>query len=150
MRRREFVTLLACSLAWSEARGATKVWRVGFLSGRSRPSSFVASDVVYGAFLQGMRDLGYVEGTDFIMEWRFAGGDYGRLPELAAELVSLNVDIIVTNFTGASRAAQQATGKIPIVFGYASDPVATGLIQSLAKPGGNLTGLAKCPNILSF
>ena len=89
-----------------------------------------------------MRELGYVEGKDFITEWRSAEERYERFPELAAELVQLKVDIIVVPVTAAIRPLQQATDKIPIVMGYSTDPVGNGLVASLARPGGNTTGLA--------
>jgi putative ABC transport system substrate-binding protein len=89
-----------------------------------------------------MRELGYVEGKDFITEWRSAEGRYERFPELAAELVQLKVDVIVVPVTAAIRPMQQATDKIPIVMAYSTDPVGNGLVASLARPGGNTTGLA--------
>src|SRR5262249_37158119 len=85
---------------------------------------------------------GYVEGKDFVMEWRFAEGHVERLPALAEDLVQSNVDIIVATFTNAAKAAQRATRTIPIVIGYSSDPIGNGLVKSLARPGGNVTGLS--------
>ena len=117
-----------------------KVWRIGFLSGRMKPEALGRD--AHGAFLDGMRQLGYTENQDFIVDWRFAEGDFARLPALATELVQSNVDIIVTSPAIATRAARQATSSIPIIFAYVSDPVASGLVVSLAKPGGNVTGLA--------
>jgi putative ABC transport system substrate-binding protein len=114
-----------------------RVWRLGILVGRGR------SDPPAAGVVQAMRDLGYVEGQNLVVESRFADGDYRRLPELAAELVQLKPDVIVTpDGTAVSLAAQRATSTIPIVFAYVSDPVASGLVMSLAKPGGNVTGVA--------
>jgi putative tryptophan/tyrosine transport system substrate-binding protein len=115
-----------------------KVWRVGFLAFPTRPSSLDSH--VFGAFPRGMRELGYVEGKNLTLEWRFADGKPERLPELAAELVRLKVDVIVVSAGAASRAAQKATTTIPIIFAAVSDPVSSGLIKSLAQPGGNITG----------
>jgi putative ABC transport system substrate-binding protein len=89
-----------------------------------------------------MRELGYVEGKDFLIEGRYAGGDYKRLPELAADLVKAKVDIIVTDGTPPTLAAQKATRKIPIIFVAVGDAVGSGLVQSLARPGGNTTGVS--------
>jgi putative ABC transport system substrate-binding protein len=97
---------------------------------------------LHGEFLRGMADFGYVEGRDFTMEWRFAAGHYASLPELAGSLVQAKPDVIVAGFTGAALALQRATKEIPIVLAYTVDPVGAGLISSLAKPGGNITGLA--------
>lgn len=143
LHRRDVLGLatgLAAFPLCARAQTVGKVWRIGFLSGRARPASFEGD--AHGAFLQGMRDVGYREGTDFLMEWRFAGGRFDRLPELASELVRANVDIIVSSPAIATRAARDATTRIPVVFAYVSNPVASGLVASLAKPGGNVTGLA--------
>ena len=93
-----------------------------------------------------MRELGYVDGKNLAIERRSAEGKYERLPDLAADLVRVKVDVIVTNGTSAVRAAQKATTRIPIVFGSAGDPVRAGLIKSLARPGGNITGLTNMEN----
>src|SRR5436853_226422 len=93
------------------------------------------------AFRQGLRELGYVEGQNIVIEYRYAEGKAERLPELAAELVGLKVDVIVSGGTVAPLAAKQATSTIPIVLAAAGDPVGTGLVANLAKPGGNVTGL---------
>jgi putative ABC transport system substrate-binding protein len=127
--------ILAAPLA-ADAQQAEKVARVGVLRSGS-PSSAASSE---DAFRQGLRDLGYVEGQNIVMEYRFAGGKRDRLPELAAELVRLKVDILVVAGVSATQAAKQATTVIPIVVGYAGDLVGTGLVASLAKPGGNITG----------
>jgi putative ABC transport system substrate-binding protein len=117
-----------------------RVWRIGFLSGKSKPNVLATS--VYGEFLKGMNDFGYAEGTDFTMEWRFVAGDFSRLPAMAADLVASEVDVIIAGFTGAALAAKKATATIPIILGYTADPVGSGLVESLARPGGNVTGLA--------
>src|SRR5438067_12462991 len=96
------------------AQQQVKVWRLGVLSIRARPTSF-DRDVYYGAFLRGLRELGYIEGKNLVIEWRFAHGDYAVLSGLAAELVGLNVDVIAAVNTPVIRAAQQATKSIPIV-----------------------------------
>jgi ABC-type uncharacterized transport system substrate-binding protein len=141
MQRREFITILGgAAAAWplaASAQVAGRVWRIGILTLQT-PTTFSGS---YGAFLQGMRDLGYLEGKDFVSETRFAG-DYARLPALAAELVQSRVDILVTGSTAGVRALQQATTTIPIVFASVTDPVRNGFVDSLARPGGNTTGLA--------
>ena len=115
------------------------VRRIGFLGVRSRstPSN---PDAHYDAFVQGMGELGYVEGKNLLIEWRFADGKFERLPELAAELVALKVEIIVSHATQGTQAAQRATSTIPIVFPAVSDPVGSGFVASLARPGGNITG----------
>jgi ABC-type uncharacterized transport system substrate-binding protein len=142
VRRREFITLLGGAVAaWPLAAGAQqsgKIRRIGLLSGAARE----ATSTNYDAFLQGMRELGYVEGRDFVMEYRFADGSYERFPELAAELVRLNADVIVTGTTAAIRSLQQATTTIPIVLAYSTNPVGNGFVASLARPGGNITGLS--------
>jgi len=124
-----------------------KVWRVGFLALPMRPDGLDASR--FGAFVRGMRDLGYVEGVNLIIEWRFAGGDIARLPKLAAELVALKVDIIVGGATPVISAAQRATSTIPIVMAPTNDPVGSGLVKSLSRPGGNITGLSNLSTDLS-
>ena len=115
-----------------------KIWRVGFLALGSRASGipFIA------AIVQGLRELGYVEGGNLVIEWRYADGDLARLPSLAAELVQLKADLIVAAGNDATLTAQAATGTIPIVMPATSDPVGNGIIKSLARPGGNITGIA--------
>src|SRR5882724_10263157 len=142
MDRRVFLAgtgavLLAAPLV-AEAQQAAKVPRIGFLS----PLSPTDNPDLLEAFRQGMRELGYAEGQTIAIEYRFAEGRPERLPALAAELVRLKVDVIVTGGPPAPEAAKQATGTIPIVFAVAADPVAVGLVASLARPGGNITGLA--------
>jgi putative ABC transport system substrate-binding protein len=124
----------------SFAQQQGKVWRVGFLSQRGRPASIDAD--FYGGFPRGMRELGYVEGKNLTIEWRFADGNLENLSAQAAELARLNVDLILTAGDAATKAAQRATTTIPIVIGAAADPVGNGLVASLARPGGNTTGLS--------
>jgi putative ABC transport system substrate-binding protein len=121
----------------AEAQQAKKIPRIGVLFAGS-PATF---SLRTEAFLQGLRDLGYVEGKTIAVEWRWAEDRVERLPELAAELVALNVDVIVTGGTPAVKALKNATRTIPIVMQVA-DPVVTGLVASLARPGGNVTGLS--------
>ena len=116
-----------------------KVWRVGFLA--QRHVDFADTDSYYGPFTQGMHELGYVVGKNLVIEWRSAEGKSDRLPELAAELVRLKVDVLLTAGTTASVAAQKTTNAIPIV-AIGGDPVGSGLAKSLARPGGNITGLS--------
>jgi putative ABC transport system substrate-binding protein len=140
MKRREFITLLGGAAAvWPLAAHAQqpKVPTIGALViGNINPEQF------WREFRQGLRDLGYVEGQNIRFEFRSAEGHLDRLPELAAELVRLKVDIIVTWFTPTALAAKQATHEIPIVMAETGDPVGTGLVASLPRPGGNVTGMA--------
>ena len=122
------------------AQPAGKIWRVGFLA--QRHVDFVDTDYYYGPFRQGMRELGYVEGKNLVIEWRSAEGNNERLAALAAELVNLKVDVIVAASTLPVRAAQKATTTIPIVMAGIGDPVGGGFVKSLARPGGNITGLS--------
>lgn len=139
MRRREFLGAFGSAAAWplaAHAQQPTKVPRIGFLHyGAAGPSPEV------DAFRQGLRDLGYFEGKNINIEYRFASGRVERLPELAAELVQLKPDVIVTPLTEASLAAKQATRTIPIVIAGVADAVGAGLVASIARPGGNVTGL---------
>jgi ABC-type uncharacterized transport system substrate-binding protein len=121
----------------AEAQQAKKVSRIGFLGPFSESSLSTRRD----AFLQGLRDLGYIEGKNITIEYRYTGGELDRLPELAGELVRLNVDVIVTAASSSVRAAKKATGTIPIVFASVGEAVDSGLVSSLARPGGNATGL---------
>jgi putative ABC transport system substrate-binding protein len=129
--------LLAAPLA-AEAQQATKVARIGYLATNHLAAS---PPHLHEAFRQGLRDLGYVEGRNVVIEYREAGGKLERLPALAAELVALNVDVIVAPTIVAALAAKQVTRTLPIVF-FGSDPVTSGLVTSLARPGGNVTGLS--------
>ncbi len=137
--RRHFVILalgaLAVPLA-AIAQQAGKVWRVGFLGAGSASSWKSRID----ALREGLRDHGYVEGKNLVIDFRWADEYYDRLPALAAELIRLKVDVLLTHGTPGSRAAKQATTTIPIVMVLVGDPVSTGLVASLARPGGNLTG----------
>jgi putative tryptophan/tyrosine transport system substrate-binding protein len=130
-----FVALIAAPLA--AAQQVAGIARIGFLG--NNPA---ALGHLRDAFLQGMRDLGYVEGRNLIIEYRFAEGNLDRLPAFATELVALKVEVIVAPPTPAAQAAKQATKTIPIVFAGAGDPVTSGLVTSLARPGGNVTGLS--------
>ena len=142
MRANIFVWLLATTLLTTacsvQAQQSTKIPRIGVLVTNSR--SAIAARV--DAFLQGLRELGYVEGKNIVIEWRSAEGKLDRLPALAAELVRLKVDVIVTGGSENTRAVKEATNTIPIVMAQDSDPVANGFVASLARPGGNITGLA--------
>ena len=122
----------------ADAQQPTKILRIGYLSSDS-PSTIA---VRIEAFRQGLRELGYVEGKNVVIEWRFAEGKADRLRGLAAELVRLKVDVIVTSSPAATRAAKEATVTIPIVTAQDNDPVGNGLVASLARPGGNITGLS--------
>jgi putative ABC transport system substrate-binding protein len=141
MRRRDFIRLLGgTAIAWplrASAQQAAKVPRIGYLSG-----NLFANPHLREAFRQGLRDLGYVEGRNVVIEYRDVEGKYERLPALAAELVALEVDVIVAGGTPQPLAAKQATRTIPIVFAGAGDPVGSGLVTSLARPGGNVTGFS--------
>ncbi|MBI3373231.1 MAG: ABC transporter substrate-binding protein [Betaproteobacteria bacterium] len=150
MNRRNLVlALLILSAAPITAFGqqGVKVWRVGVLTPRSRPATLDVD--YYGAFPRAMRELGYLESKNLIIEWRFAEGKMERLPDLAAELVRLRVDAIVTGGVPATKAAQNATKTIPIVIGTAADPVKNGIVKSLGRPGGNVTGTANFAQDLS-
>jgi putative ABC transport system substrate-binding protein len=122
----------------AQAQQPKKVPRIGFLSNTS-PSAIKART---DAFRQGLRELGYVEGKKIVIEFRYTERKRDRLPPLAAELVRLKVDIIVTGGSTVTRAAKEATARIPIVMGFADDPVGSGFVASLARPGGNITGLS--------
>src|SRR5262245_44582135 len=130
----------------AEAQQAGKVWRIGYLSPLS-----AAADSTHGrAFRQGLRDLGYVEGQRIVIDARHADGRLERLPDLAAELVRLNADVIVAAPTPAVRAAQRATSMVPIVMAYSGDPVGDRFVATLARPGGNITGIsAAVPEVVS-
>jgi putative tryptophan/tyrosine transport system substrate-binding protein len=133
------IVLALCTPA--EAQQAKKVPRIGYLSATS-PSSQSTMSSRTEAFRQGLRELGYVEGKNIVIEWRYAEGKLDRLPALAAELVRLKVDVIVTASPQPTRSAKQATSTIPIVMAFDDDPVGSGFVASLARPGGNITGLA--------
>src|SRR6185436_16652821 len=132
-----FLILAPCGVV-ALAQQPPKVSRIGYL-GLSFPSANVAR---IEALRQGLRDLGYVEGKNIVFEWRWAEGKADRIPELAAELVKLKVDVIVTQGPALNRPAKEATSTIPIVMGFDSDPVGNGIVTSLARPGGNVTVLS--------
>jgi putative ABC transport system substrate-binding protein len=138
--RRDFIGTLAGSLLAAPHAAAAqqvgKVYRIGFLSPGPGPSSSTE------AFRQGLRELGYVEGRNLSIEYRWAAGKVERLPELAKELVLLKVNIIVASSTPTIEAAKRATSTIPIVMVAVADPVGSGLVDGLARPGGNVTGLS--------
>jgi putative ABC transport system substrate-binding protein len=129
--------LFALSVS-AEAQQPTKIPRIGFLSGQSLSTISDRTD----AFRLGLRELGYVEGKNIVIEWRLAEGKLDRLPVLAAELVRLKVDVIVTSGLGSTRPANEATNTIPIVMTQDPDPVGNGFVASLARPGRNITGLS--------
>ena len=133
MRRREFLALLGCAATWPLGAGAERASRpfiIGTLHPYSPPDPWLAG------LRQGLRDLGYVEGQNLVMEYRGAEGRIERLPDLAAELVQLQVAVMVAVGTAATRAAQDATHTIPIVMTGTPDPVGQGFVASLARPGG--------------
>jgi putative ABC transport system substrate-binding protein len=141
MRRREFVAMLGgAAVAWplaARTQQATKIPTIGILlTGNPDPELFLVG------FRDALRAVGYINGQNARLEVRTAGGAAALLPEKVAELVRLNVDVIVTSLTPPAKAAKLATSDIPIVMAAAGDPVATGLIDSLARPGGNVTGIA--------
>ena len=129
-----FVALAFASFHLADAQQAKKIFRIGFLAGAP------AEDNLRG-LRQGLRELGYIEGKNITIEYRFAEGKFDRFPALAVELIRLKVDVIVTRGTPAAAAAKNATSTIPIIITGGTDPVATGLVPSLARPGGNITGV---------
>jgi putative ABC transport system substrate-binding protein len=135
------VSLLHSSLSLAQAQKAKKVARVGYLTLRFPPPPSAPLNRYDEAFYDGLRDMGYAEGKNMIMEYRYAGGSRKRLFELATELVSSKVDLIVAPTTPAIQAARYATNTIPIVMLSVGDPVSAEIIDSLARPGGNITGV---------
>ena len=141
--KQKFIGIALCAMLFTlslpaQAQQPARIHRIGMLSPSSE-SFFSARDE---AFRQRLRELGYVEGKNIVIEYRYAEGKGERVPDLAAELVRLKVDVIVTAGPGATLAAKKASATIPIVFAAANDPVGTGLVSSLARPGGNITGLS--------
>jgi putative tryptophan/tyrosine transport system substrate-binding protein len=137
--------LLLATGTFAKAQQPTKISRIGYLAATS-----AASDLPrFEAFRQGLRALGHVEGLNIAIESRYTEGKFDQLPELAAELVGLKVDILVAVTTNAALAAKNATRTIPIFFFGVTDPVAAGLVDSLARPGGNITGLTNVASVLS-
>jgi putative ABC transport system substrate-binding protein len=138
-------TALLSIAPFVEAQQARKVYRIGYLSAQS--SSAESSRL--GGFRQGLRELGYVEGKNIVIEYRFVEGKLDRLPDLAAELVQLKVDMIIVTGSPSTRAAQQATRTVPLVMTVVGDPIEAGFVASLARPGGNITGLTQVSPQLS-
>src|SRR6266511_5916394 len=139
MRRREFITLLGGAAAWplaAHAQQAGKVHRIGFLGSATAAGSAKAVE----SLRTGLREFGYVEGTNIGIEFRWAEGIYDRLPHLVAELIATNIDVLITHGTPGTRVAKQVTRTIPIVMAISGDAVATGLVASLARPEANVTG----------
>jgi putative ABC transport system substrate-binding protein len=150
MRRREFIGLLiGVAVAWPVAahaqRPASKLYRIGMVE-TVTPALNVAN---LSAFRKGLRKRGYVEGKDFVIEYRSADGVAERFPQLASELVGLNVDLIVTRGTPAALAARDATTTISVVMAAIGEPVEAGLVASLGRPGGNVTGVSVFANELA-
>lgn len=148
LRHRVWLLLGVCLLALClpvEAQQPKKVARVGYLAAVTA----VADAPRLEAFRQGLRELGYSEGENMLIDYRHAGGDFARLPELAAELIGQQPDVLVTVTTNAALAAKKATTTIPIVFMGVTDPVTAGLVVSLAQPGGNTTGITNMAAILT-
>src|SRR5215510_215592 len=140
-RRREFITLLGGAVAWplaARAQQAPKLPTIGFLGANTASFERASTD----AFLQRLRELGWIENRTVAIEYRWAEGRDERFTEIAAEFIRLKVDLIFTYGTPSSIAAKKATAVIPIVFAAAGDPVGTGLVASLARTGGNITGLS--------
>jgi len=148
MKRRDFITLLSSAAAWPVAARAQqpgRVWRIGVLETVSQALNTTNMD----AFQQGLRALGYVEGQNYALEYRSSDGDDDRFLDLATELVRLDVDLIVTRGTPAALAAKKATNTVPVVMAASGDPLSYGLIASLARPGGNITGLSALTSAFS-
>lgn len=123
----------------THAQQQAKLWRIGFLTFQARPEP---NDTYFSAFVAGMRELGYVEGKNLVIDWRFAEGSMDRLAALAGDLAAAKMDLIVAHSTQAAQAAKRATRAVPIVMVGVGDPVGAGLIASLSRPGGNVTGLS--------
>jgi putative ABC transport system substrate-binding protein len=138
-RRRAVIALAALSVSFSaRSQGSPRVYRIGFLVPRS--SANFGGRVA--AFRAGMQELGYFEGKNLAIEWRFADGDYTQLPALANQLVQSKIDVLVVDSTPGAKAAHAATSTVPIVMIAVGDPVASGFVASLSRPGGNITGLS--------
>ena len=141
MRRREFIVMLGGAAAWplgARAQQAGKIWRIGMLDTTSAALNAANLD----AFRKGLRELGYIEGQNLIIDYRAADGSNEGLSDLASELVRRKVDVIVTRGTPAALAAKNASPTIPVVMAASGDPVVTGIVAGLARPGGNVTGLS--------
>src|SRR5215472_19357213 len=139
MRRRDFVkAIVGLAIAWpltARAQQAASPRRIGFLL--ISPDSKAAE-----SFRRGLKEAGYIEGRDIVIEWRVANGDYTRVPELVADLIQQRVEVMVHDSTVGTEVAKRSTSTIPIVMALVLDPVASGLVKSLANPGGNVTGLS--------
>src|SRR5262245_72988 len=144
MDRRAFISMVGSSILAApiagKAQHAASAPRIGFLISTSQSDPRMPR--FFQAFRQGLREVGYVEGQNIAIEYRWADGEYDRLPRLAAELVRLKVNVILAGVPAAIQAAKQATETIPIVITGAADPVAAGFVASLARPGGNITGIS--------
>src|SRR5262245_2032539 len=141
MKRRDFITLLGGAVAWpltARAQQSARLPTIGFLGANAAPVQREWTD----AFVQRLRELGWIEGRTVAIEYRWAEGRTERFAEIATEFVRLKVDVIVTQGTSIVIAVRQATSVIPIVFASAGNPVANGLVANLARPGGNVTGLS--------
>jgi len=143
MKRREFITLSAARRSPGRLprtrRKPRKLWRIGVIAGGTRTPA-------YEGLLQGMRELGHAEGVDYVTDWRFADGRYARFATFAQEFVQRKVDVIFLSTAAALDLVRQVTRTIPIVIGYSTDPVGSGYVASLTRPGGNVTGLASSPD----
>jgi putative tryptophan/tyrosine transport system substrate-binding protein len=141
VNRREFITLLGgVATAWplaARAQPAGKIPRIGFMGN----STAALEANLVGPFRDGLRELGYQEGRNIVIEYRWADGKYERFPALVAELLAVPVDVVVTAGTPATLAVKKATSSVPLVMIAVGDPVGTGIVSSLARPSGNITGL---------
>jgi putative ABC transport system substrate-binding protein len=151
MKRREFITLLGGTAAtWplaARAQSAMKIYRIGILLPNT--PEIATRNPRIQAFLQGLRELNWIDGRSATLEWRYGEGQLSRLPALAAELANIKVDVIVTAAAPAAKAAKEATDTIPVVIIDPGDPVGTGLVRGLAQPGGNITGVTSIAPELS-
>ena len=142
MRRREVISILGSAVAWPRGVRAqqltSKLYRIGVLETVSATLNAANMD----AFRKGLQELGYIEGKNYVVEYRSADGAAARFPKYAAELVGLRVDIIVTRGTPAAQAAKDATAEIPVVMAAIGEPLGVGIVASLAHPGGNVTGFS--------
>jgi putative ABC transport system substrate-binding protein len=148
MRRREFITLLGGAAAtWplaARAQQTGRVYRVALVFTTSPVSEMVGADPIHPlarSFVQSLRTLGYLQGQNLVLEHRSAEGRFERFPEIMRELVAIKTDVIVTVANPMTRAAKDVTGTVPIVMAYSVSPVELGVVQSLSRPGGNVTGL---------
>jgi len=149
MRRRKFITLLgSAAAAWplaARAQQVGKVYRVGLVFTTSPVSDMAGPDPIHPlvrTFVQALATLGYLQGQNLLLEHRSAEGRFERFPEIMRELVASRVDVIVTVANPMTQAAKEVTGTVPIVMAYSVSPVEHGMVQSLSRPGGNVTGLA--------